>query len=237
MMRSLPVRNAGRGVDCQECALRKACALYRLQSEEHGVIGPPVRERVFRRGDVLLEEGEAAVFLRVVKMGTAFGYRRGVDGRSRPIGIVSRGGALGVFALFDMPGQATCVAITPVRVCEIPVAALRHAGACSPTQVAQVTRSVVETFAALSAWSEAMRLPGVVEQLAYVLVLLADASRAPVVELPSQAALAELLGTRRETIARALRALEQEGGLRRHERRRCQVSRHQLLARVTRADR
>jgi len=68
---------------------------------------------------------------------------------------------------------------------------------------------------------------------AAVLLLLGDASQAPVVQLPSHTALAELLGTRRESIARALRSLESEGGIRRHERKRCEVQRDRLLLRLT----
>jgi len=196
-----------------------------------------VRERIFVRGDVLQQEGETAAFVRVVKLGTALGYRRGVDGRSRPIGIVRRGGVLGMFATFGMPNQATCVALSRLRVCEIPVADLRRARAGGSKLAEEVARSVVETFASVTAWSEAMRLPGVVNQLAYGLVLLADSNNAPVVELPSQSALAELLGTRRETVARALRLLEQEGGVRRQERGRCEVFRSQLLARLPAGER
>jgi DNA-binding GntR family transcriptional regulator len=74
----------------------------------------------------------------------------------------------------------------------------------------------------------------VVNQLAYVVVLLADANRTPVVELPTHSALAELLGTTRETIARALGTLQSEGGIRRLERKHCEVYRRKLLDRVSR---
>lgn len=227
------MRGPVRSVDCEACAVRDTCTLNRLRQEERARLEPQVRERVFHRGDVVLEEGEIASHVRVVKLGQVFGYRRGLDGRSRPIGVVSRGSALGIFGTFEMPSQASCVAFTTARVCEIPVAGLRDLSTCGSRLLGLISRCVSELFAALTAWSEAMRLPGTINQLAYVLVLLADAGKAPVVQLPSHAALAELLGARRETIARALRTLEAEGGIRRHERKRCDVHRDRLLARVS----
>lgn len=229
-------RQAPGAANCAVCVIRDACMLNRLRSEEAGPAEPQIRERVFHRGDVLLEEGRTAKSIRLVKLGIVFGYRRGLDRRSRPVGIASRGTALGISATYGMPSQASCVALTAVRVCELPVAALRITGACGSAAMAQVGQSVNDMFAALMAWSEAMRLPGVVNQLAYVLVLLADANRSLVVELPSHAALAELLGARRETVARAVRTLENEGGIRRHERRRCEVRRDRLLKRLSQGE-
>jgi CRP-like cAMP-binding protein len=225
-------RVSGRAVNCADCAIRASCTLNRLESEERARIVPQVRERTFHRGDVLLEEGRTASVVRFVKLGVVFGYRRGLDGGSRPIGVVSRGGALGLFGTFAMPNQTTCIALTTVRVCEVSVADLRSMNTCNSNLVVQITRSVTEMFAAVTSWSEVMRLQGLVNQLAYVLLLLADSSHSSVVQLPSHSALAELLGTRRESIARALRSLESDGAIRRHERKRCEVFRAPLLARL-----
>jgi CRP-like cAMP-binding protein len=222
-----------RPVNCQDCATRDACALNRLGKEERERIEPQIRERILHRGDVLLEESKVANCVRFVKLGTVFGYRRGLDGRSRPIGVVSRGHALGIFGTFGMPSQATCIALTTVRVCEVPVADLRSMSRCGSDLHVQVGRCVMEMLAALTAWSEAMRVPGLANQLAYVLVLLGDATQASVVQLPSHADVAELLGARRESIARALRCLESEGGIRRHEHKRCELRREQLLERLS----
>jgi CRP-like cAMP-binding protein len=223
--------------NCQSCAIRDVCVLGRLRNDEPALLEPHIRQRTFHPGDVLADEGKVATFVRIVKLGTVFGYRRGLDGRSRPIGVVSRGNGFGVFGVFDNPTQATGVALTTARVCEIPVVALRERRACDSKMLVSLGRSAVETCGAMATWSEAMRLPGVVNQLAYVVVLLADANKTSVVELPTHSALAQLLGTTRETVARALATLETEGGIRRWERKRCEVHRRNLLARVARSTR
>jgi CRP/FNR family cyclic AMP-dependent transcriptional regulator len=237
-----PISIAGptRGISashCQHCAIRQECVFGRLDDAERAFLEPQIRQRVFHRGDALVEEGKVASFVRIVKLGTAFAYRHGLDGRSRPIGVIGRGNAFGIFGVFDSPSQASVVALTTVRICEIPVVGLRNTSTCGSKLLVQMTRAVVETFAAITAWSEAMRLSGVINQLAYILVLLADANKASLVALPSHSALAELLGTRRESVARALGTLESEGGIHRHERKRCEVFRSKLLARLSQGTR
>lgn len=209
--------------------------LGQLEEATIGLLQPQIRQRTFHRGDALVVEGEVARSVRIVKLGTALVYRRGLEGRSRPIGVLARGNAVGVFGVFGNPSQASGVALTTVRVCEIPVAVMRDMSVCGSQLLVQLIRAVVGNFAAMATWSEAMRLPGVVNQLAYVAMLLADASRSSVVELPSHSALAALLGTRRESIARALRKLEGEGGIRRLDRKHCEVHGSQLLARLSQA--
>ncbi|MDN3922923.1 Crp/Fnr family transcriptional regulator [Roseateles violae] len=218
---------------CGDCAIGPRCVLGRLEEAERALVAPHLRERIFHRGDALLEEGKDTAFVRVIKLGTAFVHRRGLDGRSRPIGVMGRGQAFGFLGMFGSPNQVSCFAHTTVRVCELPVLAMREMSASVPQFMVHMTRAVVENFASVAAWAEALRLPGMANQLAYVLVLLGDADKSAVVALPSHAALAELLGTRRESIARALRTLESEGGIKRLDRRRCELVRSALLARLS----
>ncbi len=206
--------------------------LGRLGEAERALLEPHFRQRVFHRGDPLVEEGKVASFVRILKLGTVFAYRNGLDGRSRPIGAFARGNAFGIFGMFESPNHISGIALTAVRACEIPVVALRDLSACGSQLRVQLIRAAVSNIAAMAAWSDAVRLAGVVNQLAYVVMLLADASKSSVVDLPTQSTLADLLGTRRESIARALRKLDGEGGIRRLERKRCEVYRSKLLVRL-----
>ena len=221
--------------DCRSCAIHHECVLGQLGEGDRTILRPHLRQRIFHRGDVLVEEGKNATVVRILKLGTVLAHHRGLDGHSRPIGVMSRGNAFGIFAMFDRPNQVSGIALTTVRVCEIPVAALRELSACGSQLLVQVIHAVVGNFASMAAWSEAMRIQGVVNQLAYVVILLADASRSEIVELPNQSVLADLLGTRRESVARALRTLDGEGGIHRIERKRCEVHRGKLLVRLTQA--
>jgi len=225
-------------IDCRDCATASNCVLGQLDETQLAFVAANLRERVFSRGETLLEEGRTSSHLRFIKLGTAIVHRRGLDGRSRPIGVMRRGCAIGLFGAVDRPNQITGVALTRVRVCELPVEALRELGHHGNLPLTQhLLNALVENFAALASWSEAMRVPGVSNQLACVALLLADACDGASVELPSQDALARLLGTRRESIARGLKTLEIEGGIRRLDRKRCEVNRSGLLGRLARQPR
>ncbi|MBV8503316.1 MAG: Crp/Fnr family transcriptional regulator [Paucibacter sp.] len=218
--------------NCYDCSIQTSCLLGQLDPGERAVLLPLTRQRVLHRGESLVEEAQVSSVLRILKLGTVFVYRRGLDGRSRPIAIQPRGAALGAFGILGKPSQATGVAMATIRVCDIPIDALRDMFSCGSKLMTQMVGSVVQNVAAMAAWSEAMRLTSVLNRLAYVLLLLADGGRSSVLDLPSQTDLAELLGTRRESIARALRGLEDDGDIELSGRRRCVVVRSKLLARL-----
>lgn len=222
-------------ITCANCATRSVCPIAGLAAEELAALQPSIRKSSFRRGDALATEGEVARTLRVVKVGSVFGYRHGLDGRQRPIGIAGRGAAFGLFGVFAQKTQASGVAASAGRYCEIDCTVLRRLALANPEYSAHLTQAAVESCGRIALWSEAMRLRGTTNQLAYSLLLLAEAQRAPVIELPTHSALAELLGTTRETIARSLATLESEKSIRRMERKQCEVNRQALLSRIERS--
>jgi len=218
--------------NCQHCSLQQHCLLGSLAAAERAELQPLAQQRILYHGEVLADETQVATALRMLKLGTVFIYRRGLDGRSRPIGIMPRGAPLGTLGLFGRPNPATAVAMGTVRICEIRLDALRSALSCSSKLEGNLLDSLVKNVTAMATWSEAMRLPGVIDRLAYMLLLLTDAGLSAALELPNQADLAELLGTRRESIARALHGLAADGDIELGERRHCVVDRGRLLARL-----
>lgn len=190
---------------------------------------PAIREIRFRKGDVLLEEGQHSSEVKVIKVGSVFGYRCGLDGAARPIGISGRGAAFGMFAFFGQPNQVTGIAASAGRACVIPIALLQARAKESAQLSDQIAAGMVRGCGAIAAWSECMRVQGITNQLAYAVLLMSQAQRSAVVELPTHSTLAALLGTTRETIARALATLERQGVILRIERRLCEVMRNRVL--------
>lgn len=222
------------GGHCALCATRSTCMTARFSREELVALQPVIVQNKVQRGDMLIEEGEVSNLVRTVKVGRVFGYRRGLDGRSRPVGMAGRGASFGVFGVFGQVTPASVLAASTSRVCDIPADWLRELVERSPELSRYLAHVAVEGCARLAAWSEVMRLRGVCNQLAYSLLLLADNERLSVIDLPSHIALAELLGTSRETVARSLSLLEEEGGIRRLEKKKCEVYRKALLGRLER---
>lgn len=225
-------RSLTRAEDCSDCASRGSCLLGDLPPDELLAMQPHVERRGFAPGELLTPEGQRASHVSIVKVGNVFGYRRGIDGKNRPIGIAGRGSAFGLFGYFGQPNQVSTLGVSFGRVCLIANSVLRRAAAGNAAFANELVATAVLVCGNIAAWSEAMRLRGLVNQLAYSVVLLSDAQRSAVIELPTHTALGELLGATRESIARALGVLERESGIRRLERKKCEVYRKALLSRI-----
>ncbi len=221
--------------DCLNCATLATCLLGKLSRLDLKTLQPLVRKGSFRRDEVLSVEAEVASSIKIVKIGMVFGYRLGRDGRMRPIGIAGRGAVFGLFSFLGQPNQATGIAASTGRVCEIPVAELKMQTAGIPLFGEHLLAAIMQSVSRIASWSEGMRVRGVVNQLAYAVLLLGEAQGNAVVGLPSHTALAELLGTSRETIVRALTTLESEGAIRRLEPKTYQLFEGPLLARLERS--
>ena len=115
--------------DCASCATHLNCVTAHMQPADFAAAQASIRTRRMHPGDELAIEGEVAGSVRVIKMGSAFGYRRGVDGRTRPVGMMARGSAVGLFGVFGQPTPVTVAAASDVRVCEIPVRTMSEVAA------------------------------------------------------------------------------------------------------------
>lgn len=232
-MPHLAPRSPQTAANCLDCATLASCLLGTLTHPELEALQPMVRKSTIRRGEVLTQEGEVATAIKLIKLGTVFGYRRGRDGAIRPIGIAGRGAIFGVFGFYGHPNLASSIASTGGRICEISVLDLKRLTLDTPQLGDHLFKAKLQSMARMASWSEAMRLRGVVNQLAYALLLLGEAQSSAVVELPTHTLLSELLGATRETIVRALTTLEREGLIRRLERRKCHLFEHLLLRRLS----
>lgn len=218
--------------NCLECATLASCLLGKLPRPSLDALQPLIHKRSFQRGAVLSLEAKVASFIKIIKLGTVFGYRLGREGSMRPIGLVGRGGMFGMYGFYGLPNQTTAIAASSGRVCEIPVADLQKQTTDRQMLGEQLLSMIAQSHGFCASWSEVMRVRGVVNQLVYALLLLGEQQGNTMVELPTHTALAELLGTTRETIVRALTTLESHSAIRRVERKTYQLFEGPLLARL-----
>lgn len=203
---------------CQQCAARLTCLIGRLPRAHQERLDNLLRELRFRKGEVLQTESLATGVVRTVKLGTVMLTRTGPDSGRHPVAMVGRGHLLGMCGLLDKPTQVGAEALSPGRMCEVPVAALRHTLLQDAALLDTLHHHMANAFARLADWSQVMRLRGLPRQLMAALMLLAQEQGTRTVHLPSQVALAALLSTSRESVARALRQLGEAGHLRRVDR-------------------
>ncbi|MGS5087549.1 Crp/Fnr family transcriptional regulator [Hydrogenophaga sp. A37] len=203
---------------CQVCAARQNCLIGRLPRARQVRIDPWIGEVEFHKGDTLQVEGVSTEVVRPVKLGTVMLTRQGPDGVARPVGIVGRGHLLGQWRLLDLPTGVGAMALSSGRVCELPASALGGPWLQDPVFLAALHSGMAHSYSRLADWAQIMRLRGLPRQLVATLMLLEEEQGAGAVRLPSHAALAAVLNTTRESVARTLRQLETDGFIRRIDR-------------------
>lgn len=195
-----------------------SCLIGLLPRPHQERLDPLIRELAFRKGEHLQTEGVDPGVVRSLKLGTVVLTRAGQDSVPRPVALVGRGHLLGLWGLLGQDTQVGAQALTPGRVCELPASAVRGVLDKDPSLLSMVHHQIVQSFARLADWSQLMRQRGLPRQLVSALLLMARDQGTRTVHLPSQTALAELLSTSRESVARTLRQLEDLGHLRRVDR-------------------
>ncbi|RJP68989.1 MAG: Crp/Fnr family transcriptional regulator [Comamonadaceae bacterium] len=194
-----------------------------LPAASRSLLAPCVAESHFSKGDLLVPEGEVAQQISVIKIGAVMGTRQGDDGHAHPVALFGRGKTLGEYAIYGHREQISAVALSAGRVCRLEVQDFYRLGLVDRKFHDGVHEHAVRSFGQLADWSRVMRIKGLQQKLLATLQLHAREQRSRVIRLPSHVALASLLSTTRETIARSLRQLEAAGQILRHDRWHCEV--------------
>jgi CRP-like cAMP-binding protein len=170
----------------------------------------------FARRAVLFQAGEAPAALHFVLAGRVRVARRGADG-STVLHVEERGGVLGEIPVFGggpYPASAaaaapTCCAVLSAQVVERLLTEEPEFARFALRRVARRAHALLERLDELSDYSVTARVAG-------YLCARSDGTRSEELDLGmSQAALADRLGTAREVVVRSLRALCDDGVVRR----------------------
>ncbi|MGZ5179547.1 MAG: Crp/Fnr family transcriptional regulator [Ramlibacter sp.] len=217
---------------CAVCATRARCIVGAVGAHAARLIQPHIVPVRLERGDLLSEEGAASGATRSIKLGSALVMRRGATGELKPVAMIGRGAPVGLLGFFGLRNQTSVVAAGPVHACDVPHEGLRRCALAEPAIDRRLLELAARATGNIADWSAGVRETGTVNQVAHVLLLLQQAEGSTVMELPQHKDLADLLGARRETVARALSALEAEGALRSMGRRRWELAPGRLRERL-----
>lgn len=222
-----PPESGARVSPCSICATRQHCLIGGLPRAA-AELGPDVREGSFRQGDTLMRESDRTSHLKLLKVGTVFVCRARRDGAVQPLGIGARGMVLGLCGYAKQPNQISAVASTSGRYCEIPLESVESLAQNDPLFRERLGKSFTDNVGFMARWAQLRGYRGVVAQVAGSLALIAEEQRTEAIEVPSHTALARMLGTTRESVARAIALLEARGCLVRTGARRCEVDASRL---------
>lgn len=190
---------------------------------------PFVTERVFRRNEVLQQQGETGEVLRVVKSGAVVLYRDNPSDLAAPaplaMAMSGQGQILGASRLVHVPAMLTVRAAGDTRVCELATETIEPLGVLQATAFHRaMNEAVLKTLSILADWARITRLPGARKRLAAAPLTLEVQQKSERVRLPGHALLGELLGVTRESVVRAMASLEEEACIRRQGRTYCDLN-------------
>ncbi len=193
---------------------RKWPFFSQLGEDELAKVASCVYERTFRRGEVILLEGEAPQAVYFIVHGQVRIYRLSSEGREQVLKRLGPGGAFNLVPVLDGgPNPASAMAWTDVTVCAIE----RGHFVRIVRQHPKVAMAVLADFAAklrhMTALVEDLSLRTVGARLAKLLLTQAAEEEAAPRRMTQQEMAAQL-GTVREVVGRALAELEREGLIR-----------------------
>jgi CRP/FNR family transcriptional regulator, cyclic AMP receptor protein len=214
-----PVQRKG----CQWCATRGSCLLQSASTASGPLLSGAIRERAFRKSEVISVQSETATALAVIKVGTVVGTRQAPNGEEVPITLFGRGRVLGASAILGQSNPLGMLALSAGRLCMVDIADLYRLGATDRQFLDAAYARLIANLGRVADWAAIMHIKSLKHQLALALQLIAQEQDHDMIRLPSHVALAALLSTTRESIARGLRQLEQQGQLARPDRWHCQL--------------
>ena len=194
--------------------LRSVPYFSALDPEEINRIAKETSERSLARGEVLFLEGEPCRGLYLVKTGRIRIFKSSAEGREQVLLTAGAGATFNDVPVFDGgPNPASASALETSTVYIIPGETLLSLVADCP-----VAQSIIELFAArlrhLTTVVEDLSFRSVVSRLARMLLDLAVAEegQSPVPRL-TQDEMATIVGSVRDVVGRALRALEKKNAI------------------------
>ncbi len=191
------------GGRCDLCSTRQRCIVSGLPAERVGAFQGQIVERAVSLGGQIEEQGLRSLSLKVIKLGLFKGLRRSAgSGEQLPVCLQGKGHVAGLNNLYRQPAALTLVAITPARVCEIPVRLADEIAMAERDFRRCLFQALARYVDNLADWSRVLRGGGVTAQLGEALRLIAHEEGHASFRIPSHTELARILGTRRETIAR-----------------------------------
>lgn len=203
---------------CDHCSTQGRCLFAKLPRTEHEQFWSSVRERSVAIGETLETQGARMQTMGVIKVGLLKGLRRGPGDMGKPIVLLGKGRLVGFSQPFGQSAILSLVTITPTRVCEVDVQAVRDIAMQHPPFQNAIYKTIGDFIGCMADWSHLLRQESYLTKVCVALHLIAAEEGSQSFRIPSHTELANVLGARRETIARHIGLLIEKGLFRKVDR-------------------
>lgn len=196
---------------CEHCSTRQRCLFAALPLPQHEHFRSLVRERTVPVGEPVETQGAHGKTLGVVKVGLLKGLRRCHGDNGKTILLMGKGRLVGFTQPFGQSAVLSLVTITPTRICEIDVQAVKDLAMPYPPFQQAIYRTIAEYLGCMADWSRLLREDSFLIKVCSALQLIAAEEGNASFRIPSHTELGNVLGARRETVARHITFLIDKG--------------------------
>lgn len=218
-MISKPLFKNSKQACCLTCTTRCHSEFQDLKDEDLSLLHSMKVSNEYQPGQILFYQGNPCLGLHCLQSGTVALRKRDPAGTPVLVGLSHAGSALGYSALFSGAGySATAEALTPCRVCFLDRAGLGQLMGRDPrlarrflNRLARDVEAAEEAHLRAASMSVRARLASLLLDLKDRFATVDDEGNLTI-QLPlTRKDMASIVGTRPETIARTIRALDQDG--------------------------
>ena len=194
-----------------DCA--KACSLLlgRLTADDLRALQVPLDDCSYPTGDTLYGCGDAAGSLYVITEGVVKLVQASSDGRQRIVRLLRAGDVAGIESLASECYDSEAVCMTPVRLCRMPTALLRHLAACSPEVQNGLMCKWHRALKGADAWLADFNAGPATKRVRQFLLRMRHGTDPSLVTLFSREDMGAMMGLKLETVSRELSALTRAG--------------------------
>lgn len=210
----IKIDSAWRGTaDCRNCGIRDMVLFADLKEADFDLIHSPIDDLEFAAQATLQRMGDAALSLMTLKVGMVKLVRHTADGRQRIIRILRPGDVIGLEALMSQSYDADAVAMTPVKVCRIPVQVIQRLNTETPRLHQQLMARWHQNLKAADDWLAELNFGHAKQRVGHLVLKMRSETDPSVAQLFSREDMGAMLDLKLETVSRMLNAFVREGVL------------------------
>jgi len=211
-MKPVEIETAWAGpMECRNCGIRHLVLFADLDYEDFQLIHEPITKRNIEPGQYLYRTGEKTPSVFTIREGEVKLVQVSPGGAQRIVRILHQGDLAGIERLVGQVANHDAVALTPLAVCELPLAAIERLSSATPRLHNQLMKRWGEALTLADSWLTDMSTGPARSRVARLLIWLSEHSPEETFYLPSREDIGAMLGITTETASRMTAEFRREG--------------------------
>lgn len=211
-MRSSDIEVAWSGPpECRQCGIRHLVLFADLDHNDFQFIHEPISKKILEPGTYLYRAGDSIASVFTIRGGQVKLVQVAPGGGQRIVRLLHRGDLAGIERLVGQHANHDAVTLTPVAVCEIPVAVIERLSRETPRLHNQLMRRWGDAVSLADAWLTDLSTGPARSRVARLLIWLSQNSDEEAFYLPSREDVGAMLGITTETASRMTAEFRREG--------------------------